>query len=109
MQSGISIIGDDSITGTLKYVTDYTDFSGDPSLQQGNYLALKFTADTADKVEVGLDPTEGSGMVELDSDMNIVLRVANHKKQVVVVKVYKDSQVDTHTYNLDGLVCEAAG
>lgn len=30
-----------NILGTLKYVTDYTGFSGDPELQEGNYLAIK--------------------------------------------------------------------
>ena len=39
LQTGVTI-GADSITGTLLYVTDYTGFSSDPAMQEGNYLVI---------------------------------------------------------------------
>ena len=34
-------VSTNNILGTLKYVTDYTGFSSDTELQEGNYLAIK--------------------------------------------------------------------
>ena len=54
-----------NILGTLKYVTDYTGFSGDPELQEGNYLAIKvvdnidadhYTIAFAGRKDTTLDP-----------------------------------------------------
>lgn len=36
------VVGEDKITGTSKYVTGYTGFSGNEDEQEGNYLALHF-------------------------------------------------------------------
>ena len=44
LQSNINV-NDDYITGTLHYVTGFTQFSERASEQQGNYIALKFTAE----------------------------------------------------------------
>ena len=44
LQSGVSV-GQDAIAGTLKYVTGYTGFSGDPAEQEGHYLALHIDTD----------------------------------------------------------------
>ena len=35
------VVADDEVTGTLKYVNGYVDFSSNTSEQSGNYLALK--------------------------------------------------------------------
>ena len=35
------MVADDEVTGTLKYVNGYVDFSSNTSEQSGNYLALK--------------------------------------------------------------------
>lgn len=106
LQTGITV-GTDAITGTLKHVTGYTGFSGDPDLQSGNYLALHITCEEADSISVLLDPTEGSGEVTLDDDGIIVLRVEDKDTQVVKVTAHKTGTPDyTKVYSLTGLMCQ---
>lgn len=110
LQSDVAVSGD-SITGTLHYV-------GTGALANdwgpGNFIALKFTpagADTtATKYRVGLNPSEGSGLVELDSDMDGVFKVTDPKRQWLMVETSNadGTHVTTKAYKLSGLVCEKA-
>lgn len=107
LQSNVAV-GADAITGTLKYVEGYTGFSSDPELQDGNFLALKFTADDWSKftsVKVGLEPSMGSGLVEIknDPDKNGVFRVANTNQKFKVVAT-DGADTTTKVYSLAGLV-----
>ena len=109
MQSGVSV-EDNEIFGTLNYVTEYTGFSGDPALQEGNYLVLKFETDDEDDV-ITVELTNGvTGQpVTLDSDRNMVIRVTNPMKQklkVVVKHTNEDESVITRneSYDLHHLV-----
>ena len=107
LQSNVAV-GADAITGTLKYVEGYTEFSSDPELQDGNFLALKFTADDWSKftsVKVGLEPSMGSGLVEIknDPDKNGVFRVANTNQKFKVVAT-DGADTTTKVYSLAGLV-----
>ena len=101
----------DGIVGTLKYVTGYTGFSSDPSLQEGNYLAVKFTDidPAATSVRVGLDPSAGSGLVEIinDPDKNGVFRVSNKDTQKFKVVSTDGTSTTTKTYDLSTLICES--
>ena len=79
LQTNVSVSGK-NITGTLNYVTGYTGFSSNPEEQEGHFLALDlsdndFTGLTS--VMVGLDPSAGSGLVEIinDPDKNGVFRI----------------------------------
>ena len=47
LQSDV-VVSDDEVTGTLKYVDGYVDFSSNVSEQSGNYLALKIEAEPAE-------------------------------------------------------------
>ena len=97
MQSDITI-ANNTITGTLKYL------SGDNAITQvwgpGNFLCLKFPdADIENStVKVGLEPSAGSGLVELDSDKNA---------QKFVVSITKDGETVVQRYDLSGLTCNA--
>ena len=104
LQSNISV-GSNYITGTLKYVTGYTGFSGKVSEQSGNYLALKCEAEDADSITVEfIGGVSGKGEVTLDEDGIIILRVSNNA-QLVKVRAYKDEQVaNVQVFNLTGLV-----
>lgn len=100
------------INGTLHYVTDFTGFSGDPELQEGNYLVLRVdTDDENDEITVELLGGSTGHPVTLDADRNIVLRITNHKTQkvrVVVNHTNADETVSTETttLNLTGLILE---
>ena len=70
-------------------------------------MFLKFVdPNSADKVEVGLVPSAGTGFVELDPDMNAVFKVAGEIEgvaQVLKVKTTVGSTVKVQTFDLSGL------
>lgn len=97
----------DKITGTLKYVSSGTlarDWGA------GNFLALKFTNIDADatSVLVGLEPSEGTGLVELinDPDKNGVFKVTDKAKQKLIVMSRCSGFVKVDRYDLSGLTCQ---
>lgn len=97
-----------NITGTLKYLESgqlVTDWG------EGNFLALKFTNNNPDKIKtikVGLDPSQGSGLVPLDEDMNGVFKITNQEAQKFVVESYdeEDKLLSRDEYDLSGLWCK---
>lgn len=91
LQSNL-IINEDSIAGTLKYVTGYTGYSGDPELQKGNFLALKFSAPDSATTTVELLGGH-SAPVTLDSDMNAVFRIENRNQKVKVVSAVDGMEI----------------
>ena len=104
-----SDIGDYKFSGTLKQLTGenpITDLWG-----EGNFLAITFEADdwTAyDSVKVGLEPTEGSGLVELIGhldDLDSVFKITNATNQRFKIVATKGSQTVTKVYMLGDLVC----
>ena len=100
------VVGEDSITGTLKHVTGYTGFSSNVSEQTGNYLALKVEG-VPDNSTTVVELVGGTkGPVTLDKDMNIVLLIKNKDTQQVKVTVTKDQESVTKTYSLTGLTLE---
>ena len=103
LQSDINVT-DTAITGTLKYVTDYTGFSGDVSEQSGNYLALHIdTNEPADSITVELVNGTLGHPVTLDSDRLIIIRITNKATQKVRVVVNKDGMQQVKEYSLAGL------
>ncbi|MBQ6446468.1 MAG: hypothetical protein IJJ10_03265 [Bacillus sp. (in: Bacteria)] len=97
-------IEDNYITGTLNYVEGYTGFSGDPELQEGNFLALKFEATEGATTTVEI--LNGySGPVELDSDMNWVGRIADNETQKIKVVSTLDGDSISKTFDLSLLEC----
>lgn len=104
------MVGDSEITGTLKYVTGFTGFSGDAEKQSGNYLALSFEADDDATVTVtfGNAQTTPSPTVLEPGDRDCVFRISDKSKQTISVKVEKDEHVIEKTYGLSGLTLEPA-
>jgi len=97
-------ISDDTISGILKYVTDYTGFSGDVSEQSGNYLVLHFDTNIeVDSITVELINGTLGHPVTLDSDGIIVLRIADKDTQSVRVVATKGNDIAVKTFTLDGL------
>lgn len=104
MQTGITI-ADGAITGTLKYIS-----SG--AIAQdwgpGNFLCLKVPdADITNMtVKVGLNPSEGSGLVALDSDKNGVFKITDKNVQKFVVLQQNGAQQKLQEFDLSGLTLE---
>lgn len=107
LQSGV-IVGDSQIVGTLKYVDDYTGFSGDPNEQKGNFIALHCeAADTVDSLSVEVINGTVGHPVTLDADGIAVLRIADKFRQKIRFAAYKDDKSCTKTFDLSGLTLES--
>lgn len=95
-----------AISGTLKYVADYTGFSGDASLQSGNYIAIQASVPGVDDVTITVKVTNP---VTLDEDGIAVLRIADKSSQTITVVASKDGFAPvTKVYSLSELYCEEA-
>ena len=108
-QSDVDVI-DNSIVGTLDYVENFAP-SG-PLAGSGHYLALQFSdiPEEADAVLVGLQPSQGSGLVDVlpDPDKNGVFKITDKDTQVFVVKTSINNEYHVQTFDLSNLVLEAA-
>ena len=101
-------IANGAITGTLKYVTGYTGFSGDVSEQSGNYLAIKVEAN-ADSITVELINGTLGHPVTLDSDGMIVIRISDTTTQSITVVATKGNVSETHNLSISGLTLTPEG
>ena len=105
LQSDV-VVADDEVTGTLKYVNGYVDFSSNTSEQEGNYLALKIEAEPAE-AETVVELVGGTkGPVALDDDLNNVLLIKNKDTQSIKVTTTHNEESITKTYGLSGLTLE---
>ena len=109
LQSDI-VVGDSGITGTLKYVTGYTGFSSDVTMQEGNFLAIKCETPNLSTETITVEVVNGvSGAVTLDADGVIVLRIADKDTQSVKVTATRSGLTTwTKTYSLAGLTIQTA-
>ena len=100
------VIGEDAITGTLKYVSGYTGFSSVISEQAGNYLALRIDTDEPEALTTVELVGGTKGPVVLDDNMNIVLLIKDKNSQSIKVTMETDEDSLTKTYDLSGLTLE---
>ena len=102
LQEDDVVIQDGCIYGTLKYIDSGTlkDVWG-----AGYFLCLKFSDvdASATAVKVGLKPTEGSGMAELDEDMNCVFKITDKGNQKLKVMTTDGTRETWQTYDLNGI------
>ena len=101
LQSGIEI-GSDSITGTLKYIADYSSaFQGD--LSSGNFIAIHCSVPGVEDATITVKVTNP---VTLDEDGIAVLRIADKSTQTITVVASKTGfESVTKTFSLTGLTC----
>lgn len=107
LQSDIQITGN-KITGTLHYISGFTDFSSIPEQQEGHYLVTKYTPDPED-ADVHVLKTDGTvGDQILDpSDLTLVSWITNKDTQKIQVYVEKDGvRSETTEFDLSGLILE---
>lgn len=95
-------IKENEIVGSLKYVTGYTGFSSDESMQSGNYLAIHNETNNDEPIFVELVGGV-SGPRQLDSDGIIVLRIANKQQ---IVRVTSGNAIKE--YSLANIILETA-
>lgn len=94
-----------SITGTSKYVTGYTGFSGDVSEQSGNYLALHITSSVEGcTFTAQLNPARDP--VTLDPDGIIIFRIGENSGRTATFTASKNGTTATYKYDLSQLVLE---
>ena len=106
LQSNIAV-SSSGITGTLKYVTGYTGFSGDTAEQEGHFLVLHCDSDTGATIKVKIIGGD-HGEVTLDSDKTVILRIKNNDQQIQV-KASADGKEDrVRVYSLTYLNLEEA-
>lgn len=103
LQSGVTISGS-TISGTLNNIDGYTGFSGNVAEQSGHYLVIRAdTGNASDTITVELIGGTVGHPVTLDSDRNIVLRIANTSTQSVKVVATNGKRTVTKSYSLTGL------
>ena len=106
MQTDLTV-GTNKITGTLKKLTSGSLVT---TWGEGYFMALKFDRfdPYATSIKVGMDPSEGSGLVEIinDPDRNGVFKVTNKSTQVFKVVVTDGTNTTTKTYSLADLEFE---
>ena len=103
LQNSVSV-GSNAITGTLKYVDDYTGFSSKVAEQSGNYLVVH--AETPDVAGATIT-VKVTNPVTLDADGIAVLRIADKNSQTLTVVANKDGyETTTKVFDLSGLTCE---
>lgn len=96
------------ITGTLKFIEGGLAGTG-PLAGDGYFMALKFSnAPDGVTVRVGMNPTMGSGSVELDADMNGVFKVTSTSQKFQVV-YGTGANIKKDYYDLSGLILESTG
>lgn len=95
------------IKGTLHYVDDGSQAA---SWGAGNFLVVKLSNidPAATSVRIGLQPSAGSGMMEIlgDPDMNAQLKITDKKKQKLKIITSNGFRTNAQTFDLSGLTCE---
>ena len=107
LQSDIEF-GEYGVTGTLKYVTGYTGFSGDAAEQEGNYIALHFEVEDEPTAVIKVRHTKGGHLDwgTLDPDGLYILRLEDQAQEVIVEATLGNLKA-TKTISLHGLVLES--
>lgn len=103
IQENITIEGT-KIKGRLKYVQGGLAPSGTLA-GDGYFLALKFSDvdATATSKKVGLIPSAGSGLVELDEDMNVFMKISDKEVQIFEVLITDGTRKGIQKFDLSEL------
>lgn len=103
LQENVEVSGN-NITGTLKYVTGYTGFSGDVSEQSGNYLVTHSSVPGVSDATITVEVVGGtSGPSTLDGDGIIVDRITSTTQKIKVVASKTGYPSVTKIFTLTGL------
>ena len=109
MQKSDVTVSNGKVTGTLKYFDtpgEIVDYWG-----AGYFFAFKISGEDSNttKTMIGLDPSEGSGPVDIhgDPDMNGIAKIENPLEQEIkVVQSDAAGHKNIQIFDLSGLVLE---
>lgn len=107
LQSDV-VVNDDSIGGTLKYVTGYTGYSEDTDLQSGNYLSLAISAPSGATTTVKMVNNGGIKETEETLSNDYYVAYVKSKNAKIVVTTTLSGVSVTKTYSLRLLKLEKA-
>lgn len=102
LQTDVAIGSDGAITGTLKYVTGYTEFSSQVEEQSGNYLALTLKAEPHDVITVSIGER---GPVDVTEDGYLVIRLSDTSDPLEVTVTHGADSATT-AFDISGLTLE---
>lgn len=102
------VINENAISGTLKYVADYSSAFGTGE-DSGNYICLHFDTNIPGTTIVAEIINGTSGPVTLDSDGILVGRIANKDTQTISITASKSGYTSvSRVFTLTGLTCNVA-
>ncbi len=101
LQENIQIT-ENAITGKLKKITSYPQFSSIEEEQSGHYLALDVEVPEGAKVSTKVEGGTNSDYVDLTSDKFCVYRIKD-TSQKIKIKTQKDGKEVEKTYDLTEL------
>lgn len=107
LQSGIRI-SDDEITGTLKYVADYSAAGYTGEEVSGNFLVIHCEVPDEEGVTITTEVVGGvHGPSTLDEDGIVICRIANKSTQTIKVVARKEGYPSvTRVFSLTGLTLQ---
>lgn len=102
------VVGTDSVTGTLKYIADYSSAYG-AGENSGNYLVLHCDTPGVTGATITSEVVGGvHGPVVLDDDGIVISRITDKDTQTIEVVAYKDGETASVTLDLSGLTLLSA-
>lgn len=103
----MTVIGLGEITGKLKAVTGWTQFSDVTEYQSGHFLCFKvFPRNDPERMTVGMVRGDGTKNIVTLGSMyqNIVFRVADKDTEKIVITAFKGNQYSQVVFDLSKLV-----
>lgn len=96
------VVTNNKATGTLKY---FEGWGSGTLADPGYFIALQFSniPESATSVRVGMNPSTGTGLVELDEDKNGVFRVTSITQQELQIVYTVDGENHVQNIDLSGL------
>lgn len=99
------VFGDEGVTGTLKYISDYSE-AFDSGENSGYYLAFHCSTPGVDDAVIMVNSSD-EGTVLLDSETGIAIcRVTDKDTQIIGVTAEKDGDYVNAIIDLSGLTLE---
>lgn len=99
------VFGDEGVTGTLKYISDYSE-AFDSGENSGYYLAFHCSTPGVDDAVIMVNSSD-EGTVLLDSETGIAIcRVTDKDTQIIGITAEKDGDYVNAIIDLSGLTLE---